>query len=84
MKNFDNISRNVTSINNRSESIINSIDDLKRFLMGFMTEQDYDDIYYYLDSMMKSIESIRDDALTIGWMSDDVKTAILGMKDDNN
>lgn len=84
MKNFDNISRNVTSINNRSESIINSIDDLKRSLMGFMTERDYDDIYDYLDSMMKSIESIRDDAAMIGWTSDDVKTAILGMKDDNN
>lgn len=84
MENFDKISRKAKDINDLSQEVVNDIDDLRRYLIGFMVNRDYDDIYDYLDCLLKSIESIRDSGVKIGWLSEDVKTELGDLKDCNN
>ena len=84
MENFDLISRNVKLINDRSQEVVSDIDDLKRNLIGFMVNRDYDDIYVYLDCLLRSIESIRDSGVKIGWLVEDVQKELEEEKKNNN
>lgn len=84
MENFDYISKGVKDINDYSQEVVNDIDDLKRYLIGFMVNRDYDDIYDYLDCLLKSIESIRDSGVLIGWLTEFVLKELDDLKNSNN
>lgn len=84
MKNFDYISKGVKDINDYSQEVVSDIDDLKRNLIGVMVNRDYDAIYDYLDCLLRSIESVRDSGVKIGWLTENVQNALDDLKNSNN
>lgn len=84
MENFEKISGYVNDINDCSRSITYSTEDLKQFLMGFLVNRDYDELYDCLDNILRTIESISDDSVKIGWLSEDIKSQLKNLKDSNN
>lgn len=75
MKDFDLVSRNV-DINEYSKAIISNVEDLKTTFAGFLLNRNYKDAYRYLDSVLRTIDMIDDNATKINWISEAVKANI--------
>lgn len=76
MKDFDLVSKNVDDINEYSQAIISNAEDLKTTFAGFLLNRDYKNAYRYLDSVMRIIDMIEDNATNINGISDAVKENI--------
>lgn len=76
MKDFDLVSKNVDDINEYSQAIISNVEDLKTTFAGFLLNRDYKNSYRYLDSVMRIIDMIEDNATDINWISDGIKANI--------
>lgn len=76
MKDFDLVSKNVDDINKYSQAIISNVEDLKTTFAGFLLNRDYKDAYRYLDSVLRRIDMIDDNATKINWISEAAKANI--------
>lgn len=81
MKDFNLVSKNVDDINKYSQEILSNINELKISLTGFLVNQSnkyaYKDAYQYLDVLLKTIDTIENNATKINWTNDDIKENLL-------